>query len=89
MITKHKELYKYLNSADFSKFSVDKKYKIDIQENVRKHARYLGTEFDRTLKNILSQINRIKTHSSLSMMIKSDLFHDKNQLLPVEFINYE
>ena len=87
MITKHKELHKYLKSADFSKFSVDKKYKIDIHENVRKHSRYLGTEFDRTLKNILSQINPIETAHLMHIWIKSDLFHDKNQLLPVEFSN--
>lgn len=89
MITKHKELYKYLKSADFSKFSVDKKYKIDIQENVRKHAMCLGNEFDRRLKDILHQINKIEGYSKMELIIKSDLFHDKNQLLPVKFDTFE
>jgi hypothetical protein len=87
MITKHKELHKYLNLADFSKFRVDKKYKIEIHENVRKYSRFLGTEFDRTIKNILSQINSIETADLMHIWIKSDLFHPKNKLLPVEFSN--
>ncbi len=86
METKLRELHKHLKSIDLSKFNLDKKYKIETPENVRKYSRYIGTEFDRTFKNILSQINQIDTFHLPRIWIKGNLFHEKKQLLPIKYL---
>ena len=87
METKLREFHKHLKSIDLSKFNLDKKYKIEIPENVREYSKYIGTEFDRTFKNILSKINKIDTFHLSRIWIEGDLFHDKNKLLAIKYSN--
>ncbi|MBX3164190.1 MAG: hypothetical protein KF900_06880 [Bacteroidetes bacterium] len=85
MVTKQEELHNYLKSIDFSTFRADKKYKIDVNENILKYLRNLGTEFDRTLKKIILKINTVDAVDSVYARIQHDLFQSDKRLLPVKF----